>query len=86
LAIVAERKGRAGTAAIAILLLVMIVALIAGLLEPALRRARMGQVPGTVGAGILGLSVISMTLAVVVMVSCSRQLRSRLLHHRAALG
>ena len=75
LSLLTRRRGRAGTIATPILMLLMAVALITGVLEPAVRQALRGSFPLLERTGILLLTAVGLTLALLVMVAAGRGLR-----------
>ena len=86
LALIARRRGKLGTTATAILLVLMALALIAGVLEPVVRQALRGDFPPLPRIGILVLTIVDLVLAVVVLLAAGGQLRARVASDGAAKG
>ena len=86
LSLLARGHNRAGTVATAMLTLLMAVALITGVLEPAVRQALRGGFPLLERAGILVLTGVGLTLALLVMVVAWGELRDRVAGGGTAVG
>jgi hypothetical protein len=86
LSLLARRRGRAGTVATTILMLLMAVALITGVLEPAVRQALEGGFPLLERAGILVLTIVGLVLALLMIVIAGGELRHRIAGGDAAAG
>ena len=86
LAVLARGRNRARTVATALLILLMVLALITGILEPAVRQAVRGGFPLLERTGILILTIVGLALALLVMVVAGGEVRNRILGRGAALG
>jgi hypothetical protein len=75
MAILARREGRIGTAAVVALLLVMVLAVIAGALEPAVRQALRGDLSPSENSGVLILTGLSLSAALLVVILAGAQAR-----------
>jgi hypothetical protein len=64
----------------------MVLALITGILEPAVRQALRGGFPLVVRTGILVLTIVGLALALLVMVVAGGAIRNRIAGRGAALG
>ena len=78
LSMVAGRRGRLGSAATAIVIVLMVIGLVTGVLEPALRRALQGGFPLFERTGILILTAMSLAATLLVGIVAVRHLRERL--------
>jgi len=84
LALVAGRRGRYGAAAAVAVIALMILGVVAGVVEPALRRALRSGFPLLERTGILVFSGVSLAAALLVTVVAARHLRDHIFHAGAA--
>ena len=72
-----RRPGRGGTAATIALLALLALSLVAGLFEPAWRRALLGEIPRTAATGVLVLTLTGLMAVSSALVDEWRRLRAK---------